>query len=120
MTSLESHEPPYEEYYRVSSTSARLITTARADGRRLIAVGTTVVRTLETVMDDQGSTHPGEGWTSIIVSPERGDTRSVHALLTGFHEPQATHLAMLEAFASRHHLKLAYQAALNTGYRWHE
>ncbi|GLV56118.1 queuosine biosynthesis protein [Dictyobacter sp. S3.2.2.5] len=119
VASLEGHELPYEEFYRIPAITARMINIARHEGRRLIAVGTTVVRALETVTTTDGVTHPGEGWTRTIVTPERG-IHSVDALLTGFHEPQATHLAMLEALASRHHLQLTYQAALEQGYLWHE
>lgn len=119
VASLEDHEAPYEEYYRVPATTAQALNQARAAGRRIIAVGTTVVRALETVMDDDGVTHPGEGWTGVIITPERG-IRAVNGLLTGLHEPKATHLAMLEALANREHLRLAYQAALTEGYLWHE
>src|SRR5439155_10824718 len=98
VASLEAHEPPYEEFYRVPVETAAAVNAARASGRRVIAVGTTVVRALETVADADGITHPGEGWTTLIVTPERG-VRVIDALLTGFHEPQATHLAMLEAIA---------------------
>jgi S-adenosylmethionine:tRNA ribosyltransferase-isomerase len=64
VASLENHEPPYEEYYRVTTDTARIVNAARAAGRRIIAVGTTCVRALETVTDDDGVTHPGEGWTN--------------------------------------------------------
>ena len=119
VASLESHEPPYEEYYRVPQVTAQTVNAARAEGRRVVAVGTTVVRALETVTDDTGSAHPGEGWTRLIVTPERG-LRSVDGLLTGLHEPRATHLAMLEALAGREHLRLTYAQALQQGYLWHE
>jgi S-adenosylmethionine:tRNA ribosyltransferase-isomerase len=119
VASLEDHEPPYEEFYRVPPDTARVLNSARAAGRRIIAVGTTVVRALETVTDTQGMTHPGEGWTRLVITPERG-IRSANALLTGLHEPRATHLAMLEALAGREHLKIAYAEALRRGYLWHE
>lgn len=119
VASLEDHEPPYEEFYHVPHETADLINHARAAGKRIIAVGTTVVRALETVTDEDRITHPGEGWTKVIVTPERG-IRSVNAMLTGLHEPRATHLAMLEALAPRHHLRLAYEAALAEHYLWHE
>jgi S-adenosylmethionine:tRNA ribosyltransferase-isomerase len=119
VASLEDHEAPYEEYYRVPAATAQALNQAQAAGRRIIAVGTTVVRALETVTDSDGITHPGEGWTGVIVTPERG-IRAVNGLLTGLHEPKATHLAMLEALANRDHLRLAYQAALKEGYLWHE
>ena len=85
----------------------------------MVAVGTTVVRALETVADPTGAVHPGEGWTEVGVSPERG-VRAVDGLLSGFHEPQASHLAMLEAVAGRMLLERSYAAALDAGYRWHE
>lgn len=119
VASLEEHEPPYEEYYRVPPETARQVNLARAAGHRVVAVGTTAVRALETLTDADGATHPGEGWTRLVVTPERG-LRAANALLTGFHEPRATHLAMLEALAGRQHLKLAYAAALRERYLWHE
>jgi S-adenosylmethionine:tRNA ribosyltransferase-isomerase len=119
VASLEDDEPPYEEFYRVPPDTARLVNTARAAGRRVIAVGTTAVRALETVTDEAGTTHPGEGWTRLFVTPERG-IRSVSAMLTGLHEPRSSHLAMLETLAEREHLQLAYEEALREGYLWHE
>jgi S-adenosylmethionine:tRNA ribosyltransferase-isomerase len=119
VASLETREPPYAEYYRVPAVTAQLVNAAHAEGRRVIAVGTTVVRALETVTDQAGKTHAGEGWTKLVVTPERG-LYAVDALLTGLHEPQATHLLMLEALARPEHLKLAYREALQYGYLWHE
>ena len=100
VSSLEDHEPPYEEYYRVPEATARLLTMTRAAGGRVIAVGTTAVRALETVTDERGVVHPGEGWTDVIITPERG-LRAVDGLLTGLHEPRSSHLAMLEALTGR-------------------
>lgn len=119
VASLEAHEPPYEEFYRVPTATAHAVDRARVEGRRVIAVGTTVVRALETVTDALGRVHPGEGWTGLLVTPQRG-VRAVDGILTGFHEPRATHLAMLEAIAGRRHLEVAYRAALEGGYLWHE
>lgn len=119
VASLEAHEPPYEEFYRVPLETARLVNVAHAAGRRVIAVGTTVVRALETVTDAEGTTHPGEGWTRLVITPQRG-IRAVNGLLTGLHEPRATHLAMLEALAGREHLRLSYAEALRARYLWHE
>lgn len=119
VASLEEHEPPYEEWYRVPLATVRTINVARAAGQRILAVGTTVVRALETVTDVEGTTHPGEGWTCEVITPTRG-IRSVNALLTGLHEPRATHLAMLEALAGLPHLAVAYEAALRERYLWHE
>jgi len=119
VASLEDHEPPYEEFYRVPAETARIVNAARSAGKRMIAVGTTVVRALETVTGADGITQAGEGWTQVIITPQRG-IRAVNAMLTGLHEPRATHLAMLEALAGRDHLRISYDAALHEGYLWHE
>jgi S-adenosylmethionine:tRNA ribosyltransferase-isomerase len=119
VSSLEEDEPPHEEYYRVPPATARLVNAAHEGGNRIVAVGTTVVRALETVTAPDGTTHPGEGWTDVVVTPERG-VRSADALITGLHEPRSSHLAMLEAIAGRDDLRLAYEEALREGYLWHE
>ena len=119
VASLEDHEPPYEEFYRVPLETARLVNAARAAGKRVIAVGTTAVRALESVTDATGSAHPGEGWTRLVITPQRG-IRAVDALLTGLHEPRASHLAMLEALAGIDHLRVSYGEALRERYLWHE
>ena len=119
VASLEKQEPPYEEFYRVPPETARLVNAARAANKRVIAIGTTVVRALETVTDKAGAAHPGEGWTDLIITPQRG-MYAINAMLTGLHEPLATHLAMLEALAGREHLKVTYAEALRKGYLWHE
>ncbi|MEM7332350.1 MAG: S-adenosylmethionine:tRNA ribosyltransferase-isomerase [Chloroflexota bacterium] len=119
VASLEDHEPPYEEYFDVPLETAELLNAARDRGARLIAVGTTVVRALETVVDKNGRFHPGTGWTDIIITPHT-KVRSVDGMLTGMHEPNATHLAMLEAVSNRAHLQKTYQQALDLNYLWHE
>ena len=119
VASPEAHEPPYAEYYRVPAETARSINGVREADRRIVAVGTTCVRALETVTDRDGVTHPGEGWTNLVVTPQRR-IRSINALLTGLHEPRATHLAMLEALAGRKHLQITYAEALRERYLWHE
>lgn len=119
VASLEDHEPPYEEFYRVPPATARLVNAARGRGGRIVAVGTTVVRALETVAEADGTVHPGEGWTGLVIAPERG-LAAVDALLTGFHEPRASHLAMLEALAGHDHLRAVYPEALRERYLWHE
>jgi S-adenosylmethionine:tRNA ribosyltransferase-isomerase len=119
VASLEAHEPPYEEYYRVPLATARLVNATHGAGRRVIAVGTTVVRALETAARPDGTIEPGEGWTALVVTPERG-VRAVDGLLTGWHEPEASHLDMLEAVAGRRLIYRSYTAALQAGYLWHE
>jgi S-adenosylmethionine:tRNA ribosyltransferase-isomerase len=78
-----------------------------------------VVRALETAATGDGSVRAGAGWTSLVINPARG-VWAVDGLLTGFHAPRATHLAMLEAVAGRGQLETAYAAALRASYRWHE
>jgi S-adenosylmethionine:tRNA ribosyltransferase-isomerase len=119
ISNLETHEPPYKEFYRVSPETAQIVNDARVSGHRIIAVGTTVVRALESVTNVDGKTHAGEGWTCLVITPQRG-LRAVNALLTGMHEPEATHLAILEALAGLSHVKMAYSEALRQGYLWHE
>ncbi len=119
VASLEHDELPYEEYYRVPESTARLVNAAHRARQRVIAVGTTVVRALETVTDITGITHRGEGWTDVVITPQRG-IRAVNGLLTGLHEPLSTHLAMLEALAGREHLQVTYREALKERYLWHE
>jgi len=119
ISNLESHEPPYKESYRVPPETSQTVNEAHREGRRVLAVGTTVVRALESVADMRGNVHPGQGWTCLVVSPRRG-VRVVNGLLTGFHEPKASHLAMLEALAGMDHIEAAYQEALRRQYLWHE
>ena len=119
VASTEHNEPVYEEYYRVEESTARLVNAAHLAHQRVIAVGTTVVRALETVTDSSGVTHPGEGWTDILITPQRG-IRAVNGMLTGLHEPLSTHLAMLETLTGRQHLEITYKEALKERYLWHE
>ena len=85
----------------------------------MIAVGTTVVRALETVADADGTVHAGEGWTSLVITPERG-VRAVDGLITGWHEPDASHLLMLEAIAGRGCSSAPTPPRVSRGYLWHE
>jgi S-adenosylmethionine:tRNA ribosyltransferase-isomerase len=119
VASLESGESPYPERYRVPRETAIAVNRTRATGGRIVGVGTTVVRALEAVADVDGTVTAGEGWTDLVITPERG-VRVVDALLTGFHEPRASHLAMLEAIAGRRHVAVAYDAAIRERYLWHE
>jgi len=119
VSSLESHEAPYAEYYRVDAHTAHLVNDTHRRRGRVIAIGTTVVRALETVTDERGHVHPGEGWTETVITPDRG-VRAVDGMLTGWHEPEASHLDMLEAVAGRDLVELSYDAALAEGYLWHE
>jgi S-adenosylmethionine:tRNA ribosyltransferase-isomerase len=119
VSSLEANEHPYPEWYRVSPSTAERINDTRANGGKVIAIGTTVVRALESVVDQRRIVHAGNGWTDVVVTPERGAT-AVDGLLTGWHEPEASHLQMLEAVAGRDVLDVSYAAASAEGYLWHE
>ncbi len=119
VSSLELGERPYPERYRVPALTATRVNAHRAAGGRVIAVGTTVVRALETVATPDGRVEAGEGWTGLTITPERG-VRAVDGLITGWHEPDASHLLMLEAVAGRELVERSYDAALDAGYRWHE
>ena len=99
--------------------TAVIINNARKSDNRIIAVGTTVVRTLETVTDENGMTHPGEGWTNLVITPQR-KLKAVDGMITGMHEPKATHLAMLAALSGYPHLQVSYAQALEKEYLWHE
>ncbi|QKG23967.1 S-adenosylmethionine:tRNA ribosyltransferase-isomerase [Actinomadura verrucosospora] len=119
VASPEAHEPPYAERYEVPAATAALVGHVRARSGRVIAVGTTAVRALETAVDASGTVQASSGWTEHIVTPERG-VRAVDGLLTGLHEPRSSHLMMLTAIAGRPLLATTYQAALDEGYLWHE
>ena len=100
------------------SSRRRVNATRRANGR-VIAVGTTVVRALESSVDERGKVRAYDGWTDLVVTPERGVT-VVDGVLTGWHEPVSSHLSMLEAIAGRALLVDSYREALERGLRWHE
>jgi S-adenosylmethionine:tRNA ribosyltransferase-isomerase len=119
VSSPERHEPPYPEQYNVPPATARLVNAVRDWGGRVICIGTTAVRALETVAEPDGRVHAGEGWTDLIVTAD-GGLRTADALLTGWHEPQASHLMMLEAVAGENLLATSYDEALAHGYLWHE
>ncbi|MFE9024307.1 S-adenosylmethionine:tRNA ribosyltransferase-isomerase [Streptomyces sp. NPDC007808] len=119
VASAEAHEPPYPERFAVPEASARSINAAKAGRGRVIAVGTTAVRAVESAADADGVVRAREGWTDLVVTPERG-VRVVDGLLTGLHEPQASHLLMLEAVGGRAAIDRGYEAALRGLYLWHE
>jgi S-adenosylmethionine:tRNA ribosyltransferase-isomerase len=118
VASPEAHEPPYAERYAVPETTASVVNHSRATGGRVIAVGTTVVRALETAATS-GTVEASAGLTEHLVTPEIG-VRAVDGLLTGLHEPRSSHLMMLTAIAGTPLLSRTYEAALDEGYLWHE
>jgi S-adenosylmethionine:tRNA ribosyltransferase-isomerase len=119
VSSPERHEPPYPEQYAVSAATARLVGAVRGWGGRVIAVGTTAVRALETVAAPDGTVEPGAGWTNLVVTPERG-LRTVDGMITGWHEPLASHLQILEALAGEAFVERCYDSAVEQHYLWHE
>ncbi|MFI5557227.1 S-adenosylmethionine:tRNA ribosyltransferase-isomerase [Streptomyces sp. NPDC051738] len=119
VASAEAHEPPYPERFAVPGASARLIHAVKAGGGRVVAVGTTAVRAVESAADADGVVRAREGWTDLVVTPQRG-VRVVDGLLTGLHEPEASHLLMLEAVAGRAAVDRSYEEALQGLYLWHE
>jgi S-adenosylmethionine:tRNA ribosyltransferase-isomerase len=119
VSSLEEGEAPGPEWFRVPPATARLVELTRRAGGRVIAVGTTVVRALETVVEPGGAIRPQQGFTRVLVTPERG-VRAVDGLLTGWHEPESSHLRLLEAIGGADLIARSYGAALQSGYLWHE
>jgi S-adenosylmethionine:tRNA ribosyltransferase-isomerase len=119
VSSLEADELPYPERVRVPASTAARVNLARAGGHRVIAVGTTVVRALETAATADGRAQAYDGWTELVITPERG-VLLTDGLLTGWHEPASSHLLMLEALAGTELLRDSYAAGLANGYRWHE
>ena len=119
VSSQERHERPFAERYRVPEETARLVNAVRGWGGRVIAVGTTVVRALETVAGPDGTVVAGAGWTELVVTPERG-LWAIDGLLSGFHESESSHLDLLRAAAGEELLRRSYAAAIAHGYCWHE
>lgn len=119
VSSQELGEAPYAERYEVAASTASVVSAARRRGGRVVAVGTTVTRALESAGDPAGVVHPARGWTELVVTPERG-VRVVDGLITGWHDPQASHLQLLEAVAGRALVERSYAAARSEGYLGHE
>ena len=119
VSSQERGERPYPERFAVSAATAVRVNVTRRSGGRVIAVGTTVTRALETAAAPDGTVAAAAGWTSLTITPERG-VRAVDGLITGWHEPDASHLLLLEAVAGRALVERSYAAAVALRYRWHE
>lgn len=119
VSSQEPGEPPQPEPFRVSEATARLVNLTRAWGSRVVAVGTTVTRALESAADERGVVRAAQGWTDLVLGPQR-PARVVGGLVTGWHAPGASHLHLLEAVAGAELVESAYREALRQRYRWHE
>lgn len=119
VSSPEAGEPPQPEPYRVPTPTARLVNSTRDAGGRIVAVGTTVTRALESAADADGAVTGSAGWTDLVLGPDR-PARVVNGLVTGWHAPGASHLSLLEAVAGGELVGAAYAEALRERYRWHE
>jgi S-adenosylmethionine:tRNA ribosyltransferase-isomerase len=119
VSSQEAGEPPQPERFRVPATTASLVEHVRRSGGRVVAVGTTVTRALESAVDTDGSVRAAEGWTDQVLGPDR-PARLVTGLVTGWHEPGASHLDLLRAVAGARLVEAAYEEAHRLGLLWHE
>jgi S-adenosylmethionine:tRNA ribosyltransferase-isomerase len=119
VSSQEAGEPPQPERFRVPEHTARLVNATREWGGRVLAVGTTATRALESAADDDGRVQPRAGWTDLVLGPQRA-ARVVTGLITGWHAPGASHLQLLQAVAGTELVDAAYAEALRERYRWHE
>jgi len=119
VSSPELHERPSPERFAVPDVTARLVNDTRKAGHRVVAVGTTVTRALETATDEDGAARAAEGWTDLVLGEDR-PARLVDGLVTGLHAPEASHLQLLEAVAGRELVQCAYRAAVADHYLWHE
>jgi S-adenosylmethionine:tRNA ribosyltransferase-isomerase len=119
VTSADPGEPPTPERYVVPPTTARLVNQTRAAGGRIVAVGTTPTRALETAAEPDGTVHAQAGWTDLVLGPDR-PARVVSGLVTGWHDAGASHLLLLEAVAGPDLVAAAYRAAVPAGDLWHE
>jgi len=116
---LDASHPNFDEEFHVPEAAAQAVNTAHARGGRVIAVGTTVVRALETAARPDGTVVDTHGWTQLRITAKH-KLRTIDALLTGFHEPQASHLDLLSAFIEPARLQAAYLDAIKRRYLWHE
>jgi S-adenosylmethionine:tRNA ribosyltransferase-isomerase len=119
VASLEEDELPYPERVKVPESTAEAVNATHRCGRQVIAVGTTVVRALETSAQGAETVSAFDGWTDLVISPER-EVHVVDGMITGWHEPASSHLMMLDAIGGRQLLVDSYHAALAEGYQWHE
>lgn len=119
VSSADAGEPPVAEPLHVPAATARLVNFTRATGGRVIAVGTTVTRALESAVTADGVVRQVDGWTDLVLGPDR-KCRVVDGLVTGWHDAGASHLLLLEAVAGPELVARAYREAVDRGYLWHE
>jgi S-adenosylmethionine:tRNA ribosyltransferase-isomerase len=119
VSSQDAGESPQPERFQVTRDTAALVNAARARGGRVIAVGTTATRAIESATSPNGIVDAVSGWTDLVIGPDR-PVRVVDGLLTGWHNPEASHLLLVEAVAGAELTQRAYDAAVAHGYAWHE
>jgi S-adenosylmethionine:tRNA ribosyltransferase-isomerase len=118
-SSQEAGEAPQPEWFEVPAATAAAVLAARSSGGRVVAVGTTVTRALESAVGGDGVLRPARGWTTRVVTPDDPPC-VVTGLVSGWHDPQASHLLLVEAVAGADLAQRAYGAAVDGGYLWHE
>ena len=119
VSSQEAGEPPQPERFRVPATTASLVDHVRRTGGRVVAVGTTVTRALESAVTPDGRVRAADGWTDLVLGPNR-PARVVTGLVRGWHAPGASHLDLLRAVAGPAMVAAAYDEAERRGLLWHE
>jgi S-adenosylmethionine:tRNA ribosyltransferase-isomerase len=119
LSSQDAGEAPQPEWFAVSETTADVVNSSRARGGRVIAVGTTATRAIESAAQPNGTATAVSGWTDLVISPER-PVRLVDGLITGWHNPDASHLLLVESVAGAELTQRAYDAAVAERYLWHE
>jgi S-adenosylmethionine:tRNA ribosyltransferase-isomerase len=119
LSSQEAGEAPQPEWFEVTEATAHLVNSSRARGGRVIAVGTTATRAIESAAQSDGTVAAVSGWTDLVISPER-PVRVVDGLITGWHNPEASHLLLVESVAGPELTQRAYDAAVADRYLWHE
>ena len=119
VSSQTAGEAPQPEWFEVPAHTAELVNHTRASGGRVVAVGTTVTRALESA-NLRGRVAPASGWTDLVITPGSLPSPVVDALVTGWHEADASHLLLLEAVAGKELVAAAYRAAVAGPYLWHE
>ncbi|WP_404387225.1 S-adenosylmethionine:tRNA ribosyltransferase-isomerase [Humibacillus xanthopallidus] len=119
LSSQEAGEAPQPERFAVSGETAALVNLVRSRGRRVVAVGTTATRAIESATDAEGRVHAAAGWTEVVISPDR-PARVVDGLVTGWHNPDASHLLLVESVAGAELTQRAYDEAVAHRYAWHE
>lgn len=113
---IEEHKM-HSEYYEISEDVAKIINKAKDNGKKVVAVGTTTTRTLESVVDENGRVKPQKGWTDIFIYPGY-KFKVIDNLITNFHLPESTLIMLVSAFGGKENIFNAYREAINERYRF--